>query len=588
MQRLDTSPRRRLPTRIAEWAFAALILPVLLLAGACSTAPSAPTDPAASPPSSEETAAESAAENPQERSFTILSINDVYRITGLYDGSRGGPARVRTLRRQLEADHPDLLVFHAGDFLYPSLLSRLYHGEQMVDVLNLLDGDAQAFDPHFFITFGNHELDAAGDEGATQLDQRLAQSQFRWITSNLHFQEGGKDSPEIADPRLTDHVLTEAGGVRVGIFAVTLDNQQPSYVRAIDDPIETARRYTALLRGRGAEVVIGLTHLELEEDLLLLETLREDGPDLILGGHEHDRQRQQAGGRWVFKADADAVSAVVATLTVGPEGGVTVDQRFEDLMGDEPPPDPLVSQHADAWIRRHEQEFCTAAGLPSGCLGRTLGTTQTRLVGEELAIRSRETSLGNWVADQLRAELQSEGAPDQGAQVAVINSGGLRLNRDLPAGSPVSRRDLEELFAFPNPTVLLQIDVKTLEKMLQRSVEQRGEGAWLQVSGLAFRYDPDRQRVLDLTLLAPEGPRPLEPGEVLRVATVNFLADPAIGDQDGYTMLGLHQRLARGGSLEKRALKALQAAGTEGIAPTVEGRICAVDAPGPCLAVASP
>jgi 2',3'-cyclic-nucleotide 2'-phosphodiesterase (5'-nucleotidase family) len=369
----------------------------------------------------------------------------------------------------------------------------------------------------------------------------------------------------------------------VGIFAVTLDSQQPPYVRAINDPIETARRYTALLRSQGAEVVIGLTHLDLDEDLLLLETLRGDGPDLILGGHEHDRKREQSGGRWVFKADADAVSAVVATITVGPDGSVSVKQRFEDLVDDAPSPDPLVSQHAEAWIRRHEQEFCAAEGLASDCLEQALGTTRTRLVGEELAIRSRETSLGNWVADQLRAELAG-----QGAQLAVINSGGLRLNRDLPAGSAVTRRDLEELFAFDNPTMLLQIDAETLKRMLQRSVEERGEGAWLQVSGIAFRYDPDRQRVLDLTLLAPEGPRPLEAGEVLRVATVNFLADPGIGNQDGYTMLGLNQRLARGGSLKKRAVKALQTAGSTGIAPTVEGRICAFGAAGPCLAVPSP
>lgn len=583
MQVLESSPSRRLPTRIAdritEWAWTALILPFLFLTGACATAPVAPP----APPPKAEAIPDDATKGPQERSFTILSINDVYRITGLYDGSRGGPARVRTLRRQLEADHPDLLVFHAGDFLYPSLLSRLYHGEQMVDVLNLLDGDAQAFDPRLFITFGNHELDVSGDEGARELDQRLAQSQFRWITSNLHFQEGGKGTPEVADPHLTDHVLLEAGGIQVGIFAVTLDSQQPSYVRAIDDPIETARRSTAWLRQRGAEVVIGLTHLELEEDLLLLETLGEDGPDLVLGGHEHERQRQKAGGRWVFKADADAVSAVVATLTVDAAGTLTVEQRFEDLEGDSPSPDPLVSQHAEAWVRRHEQEFCAAEGLAADCLGQSLGITRTRLVGEELAIRSQETSLGNWVADQLRAELDG-----QGAQVAVINSGALRLNRDLPAGSPVSRRDLEELFAFPNPTVLLQVDVATLKEMLQRSVEERGEGAWLQVSGLAFRYDPDRQQVLDLTLLAPEGPRPLQPQETVRVATVSFLADPGLGNQDGYTMLGLHQRLARGGSLEQRALQTLQTAGAAGIAPTVEGRVCAVGATGPCLAVSSP
>ena len=94
-----------------------------------------------------------------ERGFTILAVNDVYRIAGVDEGQRGGIARVRSLRAELEREHPDLLVLHAGDILFPSLISRLYDGRQMIDVLNLLDGDALGFDTRMFVTFGNHEFD---------------------------------------------------------------------------------------------------------------------------------------------------------------------------------------------------------------------------------------------------------------------------------------------------------------------------------------------------------------------------------------------------------------------------------------------
>src|SRR5688572_22086571 len=92
-----------------------------------------------------------------ERTAVLLTINDVYRIEGVEGGQAGGLARVRTLRKELERDHPDLLLLHAGDFLFPSFASRLYSGEQMVAVLNSLDGNTSAFDSRMFVVFGNHE-----------------------------------------------------------------------------------------------------------------------------------------------------------------------------------------------------------------------------------------------------------------------------------------------------------------------------------------------------------------------------------------------------------------------------------------------
>ena len=78
----------------------------------------------------------------EERGFTILGINDVYRIAGLDAGTRGGPARVRALRAALEKSGLPVLLLHAGDIVAPSFLSRTYDGAQMIAVLNALDGAA--------------------------------------------------------------------------------------------------------------------------------------------------------------------------------------------------------------------------------------------------------------------------------------------------------------------------------------------------------------------------------------------------------------------------------------------------------------
>jgi 2',3'-cyclic-nucleotide 2'-phosphodiesterase (5'-nucleotidase family) len=48
---------------------------------------------------------------------------------------------------------------HAGDALFPSVMSKYLDAKPIVDVMNLLDGDATKFDPWFMVGLGNHELD---------------------------------------------------------------------------------------------------------------------------------------------------------------------------------------------------------------------------------------------------------------------------------------------------------------------------------------------------------------------------------------------------------------------------------------------
>ena len=227
--------------------------------------------------------------------MTILAVNDVYRIAGVDDGKSGSLARVRQLRVELERETPDLLLLHAGDFLFPSPLSRRYGGAQMIDVMNLLDGDPAGFDERFFVTFGNHEFD--GD--AALLEERLAESQFAWMGSNLEWTGKG----------WIEDALVQSGGVKVGIFSLTADFGAPDWV-GFADVEGVARQKTADLRRRGAELVVALTHLPYAADVELLETLGGDGPDLVIGGHDHDRMRiETANGRQVVKADSDAVTA---------------------------------------------------------------------------------------------------------------------------------------------------------------------------------------------------------------------------------------------------------------------------------------
>lgn len=521
-----------------------------------------------------------------ERTAVLLTVNDIYRIEGLEDGRVGGLARVRSLRKELERDHPDLLLLHGGDFLFPSFASRMYNGEQMVAVLNTLDGDTAAFDERLIAVFGNHEFEKTKLKDAAIVDKRLAESQFRWLGGNIAFKAGDDGQPLVADPQhLERAVIVESGGIRIGVFGITIPVPEVAYVERFDDPVETARELAADLRARGAEVVVALTHLNAKDDRRLLATLGDAGPDLIIGGHEHEKMVLDEAGRKIVKADADARTASVVRLTLGANGKLRVDPDFRQLEGAEPGPDPDTLSLVGDWQAKHEQEFCQAAGSPPGCLGEGYGVTRTLLEAEENKIRGEETSLGNWVADQMVAAMK-----ECGAQIAFTNSGSLRLNQDLPAGTRLTRRHVEELFAYPSPLRLIRIDGATLQQAMTHAVSfWPGSGSWLQISGFAFEHDTTGKAASSLTLLAPEGARPVRPDETILAVTNDFLVNAAAGDRDGYTMLDITKQKVEGCAADGRDLKevvvsALKAAGTQGIDPEAEGRICQPNDGRPCLA----
>ncbi|HEX7181819.1 MAG TPA: bifunctional UDP-sugar hydrolase/5'-nucleotidase [Thermoanaerobaculia bacterium] len=518
----------------------------------------------------------------QERTAVLLAVNDVYRIEGVDGGTAGGIARLRTLREELERRHPDLLLLHAGDFLFPSFQSRMFNGEQMIDVLNLADGAAAGFDERMFAVFGNHEFEKDKKKDAPMLDQRIEESQFCWLGGNVTFAAGEDGQPMVAADNLARSFLVESGGIRIGIFGVTVDSKKPEYVTAIADPIATARELTADLRSRGAEVVVALTHLNAKDDRRLLEELGGAGPDLIIGGHDHEHMAVDAGGRWVLKADADARTATVATLTLSPAGRLTVRHELRELEGDSLRPDPQVQARVEEWLDKHEKLFCEKAGDQPGCLEQVLGHSQVRLDAEENKIRGSETNLGDWVADRMLAAFA-----ECGAQAAFTNSGSLRLNQDLPPGE-ITRRHVEELFAYPAPLHLLRIDGSTLQKAVDHTVQYwPGSGSWLQVAGMAYTHDQDAKAARNLTLLASGGGRPVDPAESILVVTNDYLVNPQAGDQDGYTMLQPSQIVkdcaADGKDLKDLVIQDLKAAEPQGIAPAAEGRICQGE--GKCLAV---
>lgn len=427
---------------------------------------------------------------PTPKHAVLLTINDIYRLNGVGEPPLGGLPKVRTLRKELELEHPDLLLLHAGDFLSPSLLGRLYKGDQMIDAMNLLDGDATANDERLFVIMGNHEFDDNRCNRKAKLPAQVDASQFTWLNANLDFSECEEMKALANHPKMIPSKIVESGGIKIGIVGLgrsrAMDNKAKYPTMASDtEQLVMAEKLVTEMREAGAQVVVALTHGSRNDEPLFLddpELLRTiPGIDLIVGGHDHDAMSFKVDDRWVFKADSDARSAWRIDIKWNAAGALDI-SGTKVMLDDSVKGDPAMLALIDKWVKRHDGEYCPKLGLATGCLDEELGATKTHLEGEELANRARETALGNWVADEIR---KATG----GAGVVFANSGSLRLNHDIFAGADIKRRHIEELIAYDANMVAYEIEEGNLYKSIAHSIANRGEGAWTHFSGVRVKLE---------------------------------------------------------------------------------------------------
>ncbi|OQY98843.1 MAG: hypothetical protein B6D35_10970 [Candidatus Brocadia sp. UTAMX2] len=521
----------------------------------------------------------------REVKFKILQINDVYKIEGLEKGSTGGIARVRTLREQMEAEGQPVLVLLAGDFLFPSVMSKYLHAQPMVDMLNLLDGKPAGFDKRFIVAFGNHEFEHP-DPGI--LLRRIMQSDFDWVSCNIRY------CPDKGDPgvpfshrfkNVHDALLLDIDGVCVGIFGLTNDSQPQDYI-VYDYNVEKERNARIresldYLRDKGARVIIALTHQDLEED----RQLANDFPgeiDIIAGGHDHYYIQQQVGRTWITKADADARSAIRYDVRIFQNDSLIEPPRKVDLDSTVAN-DPDVGDAVNKWLGALSATMKAQTGRDPN---EIIGMTRYRLEGVETAVRKDETALGNFLTDVVRARMRTD--------IAFINGGSIRINDNIPAGAPITVYDMEGIFYYDNKLVAFELTGAELLDILNHSVQRvdSGDGRFLQVSGIRFKYHADgtpgmppyrvNKDDVEIMLQGESKYLPLELSRKYSAGSIDYLWKN--GYRDGYTIFSQGnngtspKRIDAGQSISFRAVteEAIAALPDRTVTTDREGRITAV------------
>ncbi len=294
--------------------------------------------------------------------LSFVCVNDVYSFDDVDSNNapnnpRGGWCRAATLMKRLvrqkkqqgggvidavatsdgasntgtndEDNATTVFTVVNGDVLGGSSLLQSSQGSIAIDIMNSIPVD--------LAVLGNHEFDH-GDE---VLMQRVNESNFVWLGSNIYYPSCHNDDKQVDKNNLfiqerVDHNSSETSthhdstparnqhhyfpgihgngklctlpgcGIKVGLFGlVTKVTPLISYPskRVTFDPdiLAVARRVSRSLRARGAQIVVAITHLsEAEDRMLAMDSI--SGVDLILGGHEHEplavmvhRRNQQYG-----------------------------------------------------------------------------------------------------------------------------------------------------------------------------------------------------------------------------------------------------------------------------------------------------
>lgn len=456
--------------------------------------------------------------------FTIFSFNDVYEVSPNKDGV-GGIAEITTLLEQERAKAERHVTTMNGDFLSPSLLSVFDKGKHIIELFNAMNID--------LLSIGNHEFDF----GPEILQERLADSSSACLAANVYKSDG----TYFAGDRQT--VIYDVDGIKIGFFGL-LTIETPVLSSPGKDvhfaPLSfTAKKMVQELKSQGADVIVALTHLLIEEDRQLAKEVPEI--DIILGGHDHEPITWYEGKCFIHKSGCNAQYLARIDLVIDAKMGVNrkkvkVFPSWRIILNKGVDPHPQVA----AQIAQYKTVFESIAKEPIVKVSKRIDSTYS-------VVRTQESTMGNLVADAVRSSCN--------ADASIISSGIIRGNRVYKPDSAITMKDLMEELPFANFNMLLELSGKDIIAALENGVSQfEGKaGRFPQVAGMQFSFDlnqPPGERVSEVNI---NGKKVL-PYNLYRIATVDYMwtgGDGYNSLKNGKVLIGVENGIQTLGSVHE-------------------------------------
>lgn len=404
----------------------------------------------------------------------VLSVNDMHAKIDNFP-------KFKSLVDSIRSVHKNVLLFAAGDnFTGNPIVDQFPEpGFPIIELMNLTGFNASAL--------GNHEF----DYGQDVLAKRLAQANFPFLAANIIYED---ITPLDIKPYI---ILPMENGLKIGILGliqineVGLPDTHPAKLTGIkfDKGIDIAPNYTWL--ADSSDLLIGLSHLGFEDDVLLTEKMKEF--DLILGGHTHTMvsNPQEYNNVLVMQAGSNLKYVSMTTLTL--VGNKVIDKHAQLLN---------ISNHrgSDSAL-----EAMIAGFNDNKELNQVIGTAVHPLNGKN--------ELGSLMTDAMTAILPLE--------IAFQNNGGIRVDM-IPQGN-ITIKDVYQLDPFGNEIIHFKLSVTEIKSLISNAFN-RGKEIDLQVSGINYTVIQDKDGLAsDIIITLPDGTSPDE-NRIFNTGLSSYLA----------------------------------------------------------------
>jgi len=365
----------------------------------------------------------------------------------------------------------------------------------------------------------------------------LGSADFEFLCSDLAV------AGTVLDSLCVPYYIEDYDGLRVGYFSLITEGL-PYLSSPADVELTGLNAYVALhtireLREHGAQLIVALTHIGLDEDVKLAREI--PGIDIILGGHSHSYVEKpvRVGGTYVVPGGYGGTHLMRIDLTTDHAGRMDVESVRYAML----PINDGVASAADIDARLAVYRD----SLPDAIV---LGTTEVPWDLSSEAVRCGESPVANLVNDRMRAKF--------GVDIVMNNAGAFRGKKVYEPG-PVTDVMLRSIDEFANDAIMLTLDGSLLKPILERSAANICEGGLLHASGLRYTIESWKtaqeiaqdesgewtitvpgERVTDIEVLGTDGNwQPLDPERTYRVLSNSFMVNKG---GDGYFWLGKYGR----------------------------------------------
>lgn len=395
-------------------------------------------------------------------------------------GKVGGYAHLATLVKQQRASRPGALLLDGGDTWQGSGTALWTNAQDMVDTSLLLGVDVMT--AHWEFTLGAERV------------QEIVGRDFK---GKIDFVAQNVKTVDFGDPVFPAYSMKQMNGVPVAVIGQAFPYTPianpahfiPDWSFGIQD--ENLQSVIEEVRGKGAKIVVLLSHNGMDVDLKLATRVR--GLDAILGGHTHDGVPQpvvvnNAGGQTLV-TNAGSNGKFLGVLDFDVKDGRPAGWKYRLLpvFADAIRPDPEMS----ALIERIRKPY-------QARLGEILATTTDTLYRRG----NFNGSFDQLILDALVAE--------KDAQIAF--SPGFRWGTSLLPGSAITMEHLLDQTAMSYPqTTLTEMTGERIKVVLEDVADnlfnpdpylQQG-GDMVRVGGLSYAVEPGApagKRIQDMRL----------------------------------------------------------------------------------------